>query len=106
MQRQQKSGEGFGGFDPNVFFRGRAHRPPVFIDGGALRPLFREAANYEPIDLNGPETVLLYQTTQNQQAAKEKEAVQPFVVFTTPYMRGLGSARFNVARFNFSNMAE
>jgi hypothetical protein len=106
VQRKQKSGESFGGFDPASFFKGRAHRPPVFIDGSALRPLFREAANYEPIDLNGPETVLLYQTTQNEQASKLKETVQPFVIFTTPYMRGIGSARFNVARLNFSNLAE
>jgi hypothetical protein len=106
VQRKLKSGENFGGFDPNNFFKGRAHRPPVFIDGGALRPLFREAANYEPIDLNGPETVLLYQTTQNAQESSARETVQPFVVFTTPYMRGIGSARFNVARFNFSNLAE
>jgi hypothetical protein len=104
--RRQKSGQTFGGFDPNVFFKGRAHRPPVFIDGGALRPIFREAANYGPIDLNGPETVLLYQTTQNAQASSARETVQPFVIFTTPHMRGIGSARFNVARFNFSNLAE
>ena len=106
VQRKRAGGEGFGGFDPNTFFKGRAHRPPVFIDGSALRPIFREAANYEPIDLNSPETVLLYQTTQNEQASRQSEIVQPFVVFTTPYMRGIGSARFNVARFNFSNLAE
>jgi hypothetical protein len=106
VQRKKASGEGFGGFDPDTFFKGRPRRPPVFIDGSALRPIFREAANFEPIDLDGPETVLLYQTTQNEQAAKQKETVQPFVVFTTPHMRGIGSARFNVARFNFSNLAE
>ena len=106
VERKQKSGENFGGFDPNKFFTGRAHRPPVFIDGSAMRPIFREAANYEPIDLNGPETVLLYQTTQNDAAFTQGTTVQPFVIFTTPYMRGIGSARFNAARFNYSNLAE
>jgi hypothetical protein len=96
----------FGGFDPNTFFKGRAHRPPVFIDGSAMRPVFREAINYDPIDLLGPETVLLYQTSQNEKAFNEGKTVQPFVIFTTPYMRGIGSARFNVAQFNYSNLAE
>ena len=103
--QRERGGESFGGFDPATFFGGRPLSKLVFIDGGALRPLFREAANFEPIDLNGPEAVLLYQTTQNVQASGAKETVQPFVVFTTPYMRGLGSARFNVARFDFSNLS-
>jgi hypothetical protein len=102
---RRKGDENFGGFDPDTFFEGHEPRPPVFIDGSALRPIFREAANFDPIDLDGPEPVLLYQTTQNAQASSAKETVQPFVVFTTPYMRGVGSARFNVARFNFSNLA-
>jgi hypothetical protein len=102
---RRRGSENFGGFDPEDFFDGRAVGKPAFIDGSALRPLFREAAGFEPIDLDGPETVLLYQTTQNAQASSAKETVQPFVVFTTPYIRGLGSARFNAARFGFSNLA-
>ncbi len=96
----------FGGFDPNTFFRGRAHRPPVFIDGSAMRPIFREAVSYEPIDLDGPETILLYQTLQNEKAFNKGTTVQPFIIFTTPYMRDMGAARFNVAQFNYSNLAE
>ncbi len=96
----------FFGFEPNIFFSGRAHRPPVFMDGSAMRPLFREAVNYEPVDLNGPETILLYQTLQNERAYQQGTTVQPFIIFTTPYMRDMGAARFNVSQFNFSNLAE
>jgi hypothetical protein len=106
IKSEKDPSKNFGGFDPNTFFKGRAHRPPVFIDGSAMRPIFREAANYEPIDLSGPETVLLYQTTQNDEAFNKGTTVQPFVIFTTPYMLGIGPSRFNAARFNHSNLAE
>lgn len=106
VRRQKANGQVFGGFDPKIFFGGRAVQTPVFIDGGALRPIFREAANYEPFDLTGPESVLLYQTTQNDTAFKQGTTVQPFVVFTTPYMRGIGSSRFDVARANQSNFPQ
>ena len=106
VRREKSKDQIFGGFDPKVFFAGRAVQTPVFIDGGALRPIFREAANYEPFDLSGPESVLLYQTTQNDTAFKQGTTVQPFIVFTTPHLRGIGSARFDVAKANQSNFPQ
>jgi hypothetical protein len=106
VRREKSKEQVFGGFDPKVFFSGRAVQTPVFIDGSALRPIFREAANYEPFDLSGPESVLLYQTTQNDTAFTKGTTVQPFIVFTTPYMRGIGSSRFDVAKANQSNFPQ
>jgi hypothetical protein len=106
VRREKTKDQVFGGFDPKVFFSGRAVQTPVFIDGGALRPIFREAADYEPFDLSGPESVLLYQTTQNDAAFTKGTTVQPFVVFTTPYMRGIGSSRFDVAKADRSNFPQ
>jgi hypothetical protein len=106
VRREKSKQQIFGGFDPKVFFAGRAIQTPVFIDGSALRPIFREAANYEPFDLSGPESVLLYQTTQNDTAFNQSTTVQPFIVFTTPYLRGIGSARFDVAKANQSNFPQ
>lgn len=106
VRRENAKAEVFGGFDPKKFFEGRAVQTPVFIEGGVLRPIFREAAGYEPIDLNTPESVLLYQTKQNDAAFTQGLNVQPFVVFTSPYMRGFGAARFDVAALNQSNFPQ
>ena len=106
VRREKAKEQVFGGFDPAVFFAGRPVQKPVFIDGSALRPVFREAANYEPIDLQTPSSVLLYQTTQNDTAFTQGKTVQPFIVFTTPFMRGVGPARFDVAALNQSNFPQ
>jgi hypothetical protein len=106
VRREKSKEQIFGGFDPKKFFDGRTIGTPVFIPGAVLRPLLREAANHEPIDLQSPETVLLYQTIQNDTAFTQGTTVQPFIVFTTPYMRGIGSARFDVAALNQSNLAQ
>lgn len=106
VRREKSKEQVFGGFDPKKFFEGRTLGPMVFIPGAVLRPLFREAANHEPIDLQTPQTVLLYQTQQNDTAFRTGTTVQPFVVFTTPYMRATGSARFDAATLNQSNFAQ
>ncbi len=106
VRREKSKAQVFGGFEPKKFFEGRSVQTPVFVDGGALRPIFREAANYDPIDLDNPQSVLLYQTTQNEAAFTQGTTVQPFVVFTSPHMRGFGSARFDVARANQRNFPQ
>jgi hypothetical protein len=95
------------GFSPDYFFYQRATRAAVFMEGAGLECLLHTALDYPPIDLAGDEMVFLYLVRENQNPRDFKGAAAPpaYLVFTSGHVpfRGQGLARYDVARFDYSN---
>jgi hypothetical protein len=95
----------FRGINPATFFSQQPHRDPEFIDGAVTRALLNEALTYEPVDLSAGELVWLYNAWQNTKAIDDGEAIQPYVIFASGHMPHMAIARFDVARWDYSNYA-
>ena len=100
------------GVDEAVFFTGII-RPPrkgsiagtPFIDLrllGALRSCAMECA---PTDVTEREFIRVYRPWQNVKARDDQQAVQPMVAFASGLVPELAIARFDMARFDYSNYA-
>jgi hypothetical protein len=94
----------FNGINPTTFFGGHAPRQAAFIDGGIARSLLADAGKYEPVDLTRGEVVWLYQVLQNDQAFSTNPNVTPYIMFTTAQMLYRGTALFDIARMQQSNL--
>jgi hypothetical protein len=91
------------GFSPNTFFAGVARRVPEYIDGAVLGALFAEAAVRAPSDLTSGEMLWLYRVRQNAQTPPGSAPAPPYLVFAGPHVPYQATARFDVARYDFSN---
>jgi len=78
---------------------------PEFIDGARLRPLLEAALPHRPIDLAETEMVWLYQPAVRAVGQAEPRARAPYLVFAGPHLPPWNTARFDVARWDFSNYA-
>lgn len=94
----------FNGINPSTFFGGHAPRQAAFIDAGIARSLLADAGKYEPVDLTRGEVVWLYQVLQNDQAFSTNPNVTPYILFTTAQMLYRGTALFDIARMQQSNL--
>lgn len=119
------------GFSVGVFLRDVLHRPlepptdgsppPVperlnttaeFLPDEALPGLLMSALDYAPLDLvdsddwRGVEMIWLFTVIANQRAFEKDVQVAPYVVFTAPHVPYTNQARFDIARFDYSNYAD
>jgi hypothetical protein len=92
------------GFAVDAFFTGIPHRDSEFIDGAALEPLFVEAVEYPPIDVNSKEFVWIYGVFQNR--FEIPSARKAYAVFASPHTRYRATARFDLSRWDFSNFTD
>jgi len=106
---QSPSLRGF--FEPN-FFSGIVRRPlpgsnqgTPFIDARLLGALQEQALACSPTDLTQTEFIWVYRPWQNVKAAGDGQTVQPMVAFASGLLPDLAVARFDMARFDFSNFA-
>lgn len=76
--------------------------PTPFMDGTRLRELLDLALDHPPIDLSAPEMIWTYQIRQNH-PPPPAGSVNPYVVFASGFLPFLGTARFDVARWDRSN---
>lgn len=86
------------GFDYQKFFAGQEFHPPVYIEEAMVEPLIRAALTYGPINLVNKDPIRLYQVAGGS-------GVHPFMIFASAYVPFLGDARYNIARWDFSNFA-
>jgi hypothetical protein len=98
------------GFLEDTFFSGIVRRPPPgsgqgteFIDARTLGELQAQALTATPTDVTRGEFVWVYRPWQNKQA--EGASVQPMVAFASGLLPNLAVARFDMARYDFSNYA-
>jgi hypothetical protein len=93
------------GFAPATFFQGMTCRDPVFIEGAKLHTLLHESLYYPPVDLNSKEMLWLYFVRENIESVAKQNQDNPYLLFTTGHMPYKGNARFDSARWDYSNYA-
>jgi hypothetical protein len=96
------------GVIPQQFFLGHALHDPVFIAADSLRHLLNLARRFPPIRLSSDEVIFLYLVVENVNAANTFSlSLRPPVqfIFAHPRIDYLANARFDLARWNYSNYA-
>lgn len=100
------------GFAESTFFTGIVRRPAVgsnqfteFIDVHSLGALQEQALAYAPTDVTQKEFIWLYRPWQNVRAIDDGQSVHPMVAFACGPAPDLATARFDMARFDYSNYA-
>lgn len=98
---------GKAGFDYTKFFDGLTYRNPVFIEGARVEQLFRLATAFAPVDLTSGEMLWLYYVRENMQTINNQSAgqPQPYMIFASGHIPFQGYARYDVARWDYSNYA-
>lgn len=97
------------GFAEGSFFSGLVRRTPgtaqdpQYLDGRVLDALQRQALACAPMDVTRKEFIWVYRPWQNARAAREGLAAQPVAVFASGHLPHAGTARFDLARWDFSN---
>lgn len=100
-----------GFFEPS-FFSGIVRRPrpgsnqsTPFVDVRLLGALHEHAMESTPTDLTKKEFLWVYRPWQSVKAAVDGQTVQPTVVFASGLLPNLAVARFDMARWDYSNYA-
>jgi len=93
------------GFSFQTFFQNQTYRSPVFVSGPRAHSMIRSAINYPPIDLLSGEMVWLYEVRENRDPRAFAPAAAPveYAIFASGHIPFQGEARFDVARWNYSN---
>lgn len=98
------------GFFEANFFSGIVRPPPPglnqgtqFIDARLLGALQAQALEATPTDLTQKEFIWVYRPWQNVKAASDGQTVHSMVVFASGLLPDVAVARFDMARFDFSN---
>jgi hypothetical protein len=93
------------GFDPLVFFGQLAPKAIATMDGAAMRSLFAEALNHDPIDVSSIANVQFYVIIENYIAVQAGSGAQLTLVFASKYLTRRETARFNFANFGAGRFA-
>lgn len=98
-------GAGRNGFEYRTLFSGLSYREPVFIEGARVEQLVRRAMRFTPMDLASGEMFWLYRIRENRQSIDRGGANTPqsYLIFVSGHLPFFGEARFNVARWDYSN---
>ena len=93
------------GFNAGTFFGAHASRAVATMDGAALRSLFAEALDHEPIDLRSPAKIQLYVTIENLLAVQQGLSTQLALIFASQYLTRRETARYSLASFGIGHFA-
>jgi len=93
------------GFSEAEFFQDLTVRNSVFVEAASLVPVTQVAMTYWPIDLESEELIWLYRTRENAQEADSStdNQIQEYILFASGHSPYFGNARFNVAKWDYSN---
>lgn len=101
------------GFLESTFFSGVVRRgapgtgqETPYLDVRQLAALRAAALAAEPTDLVSKEFLWAYRPWQGVQAMRNGKTVQPFILFASGLVPDLAQARFDMARFDYSNYAD
>ncbi|MDA8018120.1 MAG: hypothetical protein MPN21_11800 [Thermoanaerobaculia bacterium] len=78
---------------------------PELMDAARLGPLLESASAYPATDLEEAEKVWLYLPAVRAVGQQEPRARAPYMVFAGPHLPPWNTARFDVARWDYSNHA-
>jgi hypothetical protein len=98
------AGGGRRGFGPTTFIAGLVTRDPlIYIDGVRLPELIGQSLTQLPIETQSGEFVWTYRIRQNDLFPTDPGTEFPFLVLASGHLPYVGTARFNLARWNRSN---
>ena len=98
------SSSSVGGFDYLTFFADITYREPVYLEGARVEALLRDSWSYAPVDLSSGEMFWLYWVRENAQAISNSPTpIQTCLIFASGQMPFAAEARFDIARWNYSN---
>lgn len=90
------------------FFNGMTCRGPVFINGARLEAVVRDSFCYPPVDAQGEELVWLYRVAENRIAINSAHGTKTpgsYLAFASGHLPYAADARYDLARFDYSNYA-
>ena len=98
------------GFDPGRFFGDLPFRSPVeYINGEQINRVVRLSQEFGPIEFpdetTDEELVWVYRPWQQIPAAAADETDRSYVIFASGHLPPMNIARFDVARWDYSNYA-
>jgi hypothetical protein len=96
------------GFAHPDFWTGLTLRDPtesetLYLDGARLDELFAASFTQPPIDTESGELLWIYRVRQNHPLPATAESETPCLVFASGHLPFVGTARFDVARWDRSN---
>lgn len=98
------AGGGRRGCDIAAFLNGLTKRLPIiYVDGTRLVELVTYALAQLPIDLLGEEFIWTFRVRQNDLLPNESGVEFPYLVFASGHVPYVGTARFDLARWDRSN---
>jgi hypothetical protein len=77
--------------------------PALYLDGARLDELLRSALEHPPVDLESGELLWVYRVRQNHPLPATGETEPPYLVFASGHLPFIGTARFDLARWDRSN---
>ncbi len=90
-----------------AFFKGLTCGEAAFVEGAKIGHLLSDSFSYPAIDLDSPDKEMIrqYFVRENIEALVKPSPPQPYLVFTNGHMPYHGNARFDLARWDYSNYA-
>jgi len=97
---------GSAGFSFQEFFQGTPLQGPFVIDGTHVLACLQESFLHAPYEVASQQVVRLYLVRQNLLPRADGTPLNPFVLFTSAYMRYRADGRFDLDHWNFTHFAE
>lgn len=99
------------GFDPGSFFGDLPFRSPVeYINGEQIGRILQLSYHFDPIEFpdeaTDEELVWVYRPWQQIPAAAADQTDRSYLIFTSGHLPPMNTARYDVARWDFSNFAD
>jgi hypothetical protein len=92
------------GFTTAAYFNGLKRRAEaIHMDSARLRELLNLSLTHPPIDTETDEVVFIYRPHRNKPLPPASAAEQTYAVFASGHLPYVGTARFDLARWNRSN---
>jgi hypothetical protein len=97
---------GSAGFSFEEFFQGTPLQGPFVIDGTHVIDCLQESFLHAPYEVASQQVLRLYLVRQNLLPRADGTPLNPFMLFTTAYLRYRADGRYDLDHWNFTHFAE
>ena len=94
------------GFSFQEFFQGVPLHGPFVIDGTHVTDCLEESFLHTPYEVATKQVVRLYLVRQNRLPRADGTSRDPFLLFTSAYLRYRADGRYDLDRWNYTHFAE
>jgi hypothetical protein len=97
---------GSAGFSFQEFFQDTPLHGPFIIDGTHVRACLEESFLHAPYEVAANQVVRLYLVRQNRLPRADSTSRDPFLLFTSAYLRYRADGRYDLDHWNYTHFAE